>query len=246
MVLIEKTLNLPEQWYTMIKIKDREKFPEYTEEYPLNFSEVIQGTAESGIMIGCLEYWIRKTKKYNDCEIYPIRQRCKFLKLFNILAFEERFFKHVKTEMKQGIELKLDLTCIYETHKQLTNHLTVQFKEKLCKTPPMEFDEGFVNFIDRYCARYGGSFDYTVIMFYQQGRALFQSRRHHEVINNLFELYESKNHITDCDAGLKGIYATLRRYDVSFDKEDVYLHTPGKDKIKCPFRENWFCEVIES
>lgn len=197
-----------------------------------NDHKPIQYKVELGIMVNLLQFIIEKETHAPEHKA-SILKACKFLKLFDFLTYRKKHLEWYNRQSIEKLDFVLDHTCTYETIKILKNDLKAQFKKS--KKISMGFEDEFINLIEWYCDKYDVSFSYAIVLFYQCGRALKIS------VNSDFYYYggmgrEPKkcNHKETTDDKCKGFEA-IKNYELSYDKENVYLHTPDNNKIKCPF-----------
>ena len=214
---------LPRRWHNLIQ-----KEPNLTETY-------IQG----GITVYLLQSMLEKNEYIPKYDPYPIIQRCKFLKLFNYLSFDEVlgiWYRNNKDNRNANAQdITLDPICLYNTMDDVKLGIHSWFDpEEDIETP---IDIGFSRFIlERYAADHNEEFEHVLIMFYQCGQAL-----HRSLINPMHKLFE----IFDCVNGVDALqnwtgvnsgteFQTMLKYRIRIEFDSVYLFTLNH---KCPFDE---------
>ena len=193
----------------------------------------IQDKVEFGIMVYLIQYMIEK-EWYEPKHKTSILKACKFLKLFDFLTYRKRHIQWFnKPEPKPDLILDYDYT--YDTKEALKNDLKKQF-ENTTKVS-MIFEDEFVKLIDWCHNKHDVSLGYAVVLFYQCGRAL-------KISTNTDFYYwggmdaESKKCSHTIAVGDNGDgFETIKNYELSYDEENVYLHTPDKNKIECNFKQ---------
>ena len=237
MVLIMEPLYLPEKWSNIMEPGGGSN-PTVVASYD-NRHKVTSHLVDWGIRNTLLEYVIKENKySVPENEHDQILQKCQFLKLFNIPAFYTTFGKWYVELRKETKFDHVSKTWLYKTVEELKNDLKKQFenKDELIKIN-MEFEENDIySLIKSYSDRYSVSLGYAVVLFYQCGRArdIGLSPQCRDSIDKLFEQYQ-KDDPSMTPQPVTDMVKFLDRYTVSYDQENVYLHTPDTDPIKCSF-----------
>ena len=197
----------------------------------------IQDKVEFGIMVYLIQHMIEK-ERYEPKHKTSILKTCKFLKLFNFLTYRKR---HLEWFNKQEpkLDLILDRTYTYDTEEALKNDLKKQFENTI--EASMIFENKFVKLIEWCHNKHDVSFGYAAVLFYQCGRALkISTNTDFYYWGGMKAVPKKCSHTIEIDDSGDGFEA-IRNYELSYDKENMYLHTPDKTKIECKFKQLDLC-----
>lgn len=233
MAKITRTFEVPEPWYGII---DHDFELDTALDDPQHNASVNQQFVEDGLMVNVLQYMLEKKMyvptKYED---YQMINRCEFLKTFNFLEYRENFKRWISEPDPKETVLKVDRACTFESTRDLKEVLSTQFVNNPHKTISMEFTKEFDDFITFYCNRWRPDLGFAMVLFGQCGRSLDRSNGFYdEIIEHLYTIYEQR-YCKKWPESPTSIGNMIGTYKTSFDKENVYLHTPDKGSVKCPF-----------